>query len=386
MRTIALDLGARETSWCEVRNGVVTGRGVAHGLAALEPLLGAGTEPAQVGFEACRESLHVCDWLSARGHTPVMLDTTRVRQLGVGSHRRKNDRNDAECLAIGLERGYAAKAHVLSPLGRKLREALEVHRALTGARAEWVTHVRGLVAGRGLRLPSCAPEHFAENVRQVQLPVEIRELVEGLLSCIDEVQRRLAEVGVRIDGLLIAQEDVVVERLASVPGVSLMVAAAFISVIDEPQRFRRASEVVAYLGLCPSENSSGGKQRLGSITKRGNGHARAMLVQAAWCVLRSRNTKDPLVHWAHRVSARRGRMRAAVAVARRLARILWAMWRQGTFWDPQGLWREAAKDLQANAEQAAALVRIAQRQAESKLRKQRRVRERTLAAKTESVA
>lgn len=370
MRTIALDLGARETSWCEVNGDKVVARGVVRELDELEAVLVTGK--ARVGFEACREAIHVHHWLADRGHEPVCIDTTRVRAMGIGSHGRKNDRNDAEVLAIALERGYAARAHVLSPVGRQLRENLEVHRVLTQSRARMVVHARGLAAGRGFRLPGCAPEQFTQNVRSIELPAPIEALVHGLLHAIDELHQQLGKVDTRIDELLAEQEDPVVERLASAPGVSLMVSAAYISVVDDPQRFRHASQVPAYLGLCPSERTTGGRQRLGSITKRGNSHARAMLVQAAWCILRSRDTGDPLVHWAHRVSRRRGRMRAAVAVARRLARILWSMWRDGTYYDPRGVWRQAAKGLSANAEEAQQLLLHAQRQSRTKLTRQRR--------------
>jgi len=376
MRNVALDLGAREISWCEVRGGEVIGRGVVHGIEELEPILGQQTPVARVGFEACREALHVHDWMAARGHVPFVFDTTRVRAIGVGSHGRKNDRMDAERLAVALERGYAAEAHVLSAQARKLREALEVHRALVGCRAELVRHARGLAAGRGVRLPPCAIDCFADNVAKLELPEPISVLIAALVSSVRTLQAQLADVDAQIASLLEDAEDPAVERLASVPGVSMMVAAAFIAVIDDPRRFRCASQVVAYLGLCPSERTTGGKQRLGAITKRGNGYARTTLVQAAWCVLRSRATRDPLVHWAHRVARRRGRMRAAVAVARRLARILWRMWRDGTYYDPQGIWRAAAQGAQDQVREANTVLRMAQRQSATKLRKQRRLIER----------
>lgn len=272
MRTLALDLGAQQTSWCEVRNGKVLGRGVIHHLDELEKVLEGGT--ARVGFEACREAVHVHEWLTERGHEAVMIDTTRVRAIGIGSHSRKNDRADAELLALALERDYAAEAYGLSPFGRALREYLEAHRALTQSRAQMVTHVRGLVAGRGMRMASCEPERFVENVRAVELPEAVQGVVQALLFAVQEVQRRLADVDTEIGRLLEEQNDPVVERLASVTGVSLMVAAAFISVIDDPRRFRHASEIVVYLGLCSSKKTTGGRQRLGSITKRGNAYAR----------------------------------------------------------------------------------------------------------------
>jgi transposase len=121
--------------------------------------------------------------------------------------------------------------------------------------------------------------------------------------------------------------------LASVPGVSLLVASAFISAIDDPHRFQKASQVSSYLGLCPREESTGGRHKLGSITKQGNAYARSMLVQSAWSIIRSRDTRDSLVLWARKTAERRGRMRAAVAVARRLARILWSLWCNGCYYD-----------------------------------------------------
>lgn len=117
------------------------------------------------------------------------------------------------------------------------------------------------------------------------------------------------------------------------PRVGLIVAAAFVSVIDEAARFRSAHQVEAYLGLVPGEDSSGGRRKIGSITKQGNAYPRSMLLQAAWCVLRSRDVQDPLQLWGKAVAKRRGNRIGAVAVARRLTGVLWAMWRDGTVYD-----------------------------------------------------
>jgi transposase len=95
-------------------------------------------------------------------------------------------------------------------------------------------------------------------------------------------------------------------------------------VIDEAGRFGDAHSVQAYLGLVPCEDSSGGRRRLGSITKQGNSYARAMLVQAAWSVLRCGDESDPLVRWGHAVGERRGKRIAVIALARRLAGVLWS--------------------------------------------------------------
>ena len=138
-----------------------------------------------------------------------------------------------------------------------------------------------------------------------------------------------------------------------------VVAASFISVVDEADRFRHAHQLESYIGLVPGENSSGSKRRLGAITKEGNSYLRALLVQAAWNILRTKGD-DPLKSWATKVAARRGKKVAVVALARRLVGVLWAMWRDGADYDPRALAREGARGLRQAAremeQQADALV------------------------------
>src|SRR5262249_12042100 len=122
---------------------------------------------------------------------------------------------------------------------------------------------------------------------------------------------------------------------------------AFVSVIDEAKRFRSAHHVESYLGLVPSENTSI-KRRLGAITKQGNSYTRALLVEAAQSVFRLR-ADDPLKRWGERIAQHSGRRKAAVALARRLAGILWAMWRDGTVYNPAKLGLATASGLSAHA-------------------------------------
>jgi transposase len=376
MRTVALDLGKESIDWCEISEGRVVGRGRVVQLAALTSVLGPGTGASVVGFEACRDARHVHDLMVSWGHTPRVFDTTRVRRVaGIGEHGRKNDRLDAEKLAQALERNCVAFAHVLGDEARELRELQEVHRALVSARKRALVHARGILQGRGVRFPSCAAEDFLGKVHSAQLPESLRVLIEPLLVQLGAIEPQLAKVDLRIHELCVGRSDPVAERLASVPGVSLLVAAAFMSAIDDPTRFRNASQVASYLGLCPAEDSSGGRRKLGSITKQGNAYARAMLVQAAWCVVRSRDSSDRLVHWAHRTAQRRGRMRAAVAVARRLSRLLWGLWRHGTFYDPLQHVTAAADDAAAQERQIRAQTR-ARKSGELKLARQRRANQR----------
>ena len=114
MRNVGLDLGARHIAWCEVVDGRVTRRGSVRRLDELEPMLGTATAPARVAFEASREAWHVHDVMVGWEKEPVLLDTTRIRRIGVGQHGRKNDSIDAEAIAMAMDAGRVPVAHVLS--------------------------------------------------------------------------------------------------------------------------------------------------------------------------------------------------------------------------------------------------------------------------------
>ena len=360
MRNVALDLGLRKICFCEVRDGKVVARATVKSIEELEDVLGPETDTAQVAIEACREAWAALTVLEGWGHLPLLVDTTRVKRLGIGDHGRKTDRIDAEVLARAVEQGTLPLAHVLSAASQALRHELGIREALVESRAKIVITARGIVRAMGGKITSCETRRFAQKIRDSDLRAEVKLLLEPLVATLDRLDEQLAVVEVALEKTCIAEETIV--RLATVPGVSKIVAATYVSVIDDAGRFRDAHQVESYLGLVPNESSSGGKRRLGAITKRGNGHARAMLVEAAWGIYR-RGVAEPLGEWVHRVAKRRGAKIAVVALARRLAGILWAMWRDRTVYDASGAADASAKGLrvaaQATSRQAEALARAA---------------------------
>lgn len=357
MRTVALDLGVKKIAYCEIADGAVLRRATVSAVSTLEPLLGPQAPAARVAIEACREAWFVHATLTDWGNEVLLVDTTRSRQMGVGQHRRKTDRIDAEVLARSLERGGIPVAHLLSPHRQELRRQLGVRRALVATRAQYVTTIRGLVREQGEKLPSGDTRYFLGRVRKAALDAKTQKVIEPLLATIELVNVQLAEVDQVLEQL--SQMEPVVSLLTTAPGVGPIVAAAFVSVIDDAGRFRRAHQVEAYLGLVASENTTGGKRRLGSITKQGNGYLRSLLVQASWNILRLGDTNDPLRQWGHALTKRRGKRIAVVALARRLAGVLWAMWRDGTVYDTGLASRTSARGLKIAARkienQAAAL-------------------------------
>jgi transposase len=358
-----LDLGARHIAWCEVVDGKVVRRGSVRRLPELEPLLGPQTAPAQVAFEACREGWHVHDTLQRWGKTPLMLDTTRIRRIGVGHHGRKNDAIDAEAVAIALDTGRVPLAHVLSPERRALRAKLSIRGELVDMRARQVTLLRGLARAAGMLVDSSSTDNFLARLREARLDDATRAPMAPLIATLTVAQEQLALVDAEVAE--IARGDSIIRLCATVPGVAVIVAATFVSVIDEAKRFRNAHAVSAYLGLVPGERTTGGpdKQRLGAITKHGNTHARRMLVQSAWQILRAGDADDPLCRWASNLAKTRGKKIAVVALARKLAGVLWAMWRDGTVYDPRLEARESSKGLRAAAQgkqlRAEAMARVA---------------------------
>jgi transposase len=361
MRNVALDLGAKKIAYCEVLSGKVIDRATVSSLSSLAPMLGPEAEPARVAIEACREAWFVHSRLTEWDNEVLLVDTTRSRTMGIGQHRCKNDWIDAEVMALAVERGGIPLAHLLSPHRQELRRQLNIRRALVETRAQYAMTIRGLAREQGCALRSWDTEQFVANVRKAKLSDAVRATVEPLVAMLEPLEVQLAAVEQRLVDLCATEP--VVAQLMTVPGVGPVVAACFVSVIDEARRFRTAHQVESYLGLVPSEDTTGGKRRLGTITKQSNSYMRAVLVQAAWALLRKPGRSDPLQRWALAIAERRGKRIAVIALARRLAGVLWAIWRDGTVYDSQLVARTGARGLRLAAQsvqyRAAALERAA---------------------------
>ena len=173
------------------------------------------------------------------------------------------------------------------------------------------------------------PRRLATLTVPEPLSAEIAPLLvvmETLNLEIDAADARLAQH---------AADDPVVRRLETVPNLGPVTALSFVATLDRVERFR-GPHPAAYLGLVPGERSSGEQQHRGSITQRGHGRTRWLLVEAAWGMMRHAHPHPAeLRTWTARIAARRGWRVAAVALARRLAGILYAMWRDGTDYQPQ---------------------------------------------------
>jgi transposase len=237
---------------------------------------------------------------------------------------------------------------------------LGVRRALVKTRAGYVASIRSLARAHGESLPACTVHSFAARLRKSQVTPALAALVEPLLVLVEQVNLQLAAVERALDGM--SEAEPVVQLLQTAPGVGAVVSAAVVSVIDDAHRFESAHQVQAYLGLVPSENTSV-QRRLGAITREGNRYLRALLIEAAWSIFKHKNAEDPMRAWALSLAARRGKRVAVVGLARRLVGIMWALWRDGTVYEPARVGLASARGHQEHAQEleikAAALAAAA---------------------------
>lgn len=290
--------------------------------------------PARVLLEASTESEWVARTIEALGHEVIVADPNFAPMYGARTRRIKTDRRDARALAEACRSGTYRHAHRRSDAQRAVTNRLAVRDALVRTRTRYIAVVRAVLRGGGYRVASGEPESFARRVDVLPLPGQLRSTVAPLLAVLKAVNEQIAVCDEAIE--ITAAQDEIVQILETVPGVGTLTAATFRAAVDQSERFHGAHQVEAYLGLVPSELSSGEKQRKGHITKTGNSRTRWMLVQAAHSLLNSRSPETlALREWAKRIEAKRGRRVAIVALARKLAGILFAMMRDRRPFEPR---------------------------------------------------
>jgi transposase len=271
----------------------------------------------------------VAQHLETLGHEVIVADPNYAAMYATRSRRVKTDRRDARTLADACRLGAYHPAHRTSAAQREVRAELAVREALVQTRTRYLSVIRALLRREGIRVPSGSAAAFPRRLQQVAVPPTQAAVVAPLFELLAPLNAAIAAADARLAA------DPVARRLATTPGVGPVTAVAFVATLDDVTRFARPGQVAAYLGLVPRERSSGERQRRGAVTKAGNKRLRWLLVQAAWGVWRDRHAaSQPLRSWAVALAARRGKGVAGVALARRLAGILFALWRDGTTFDP----------------------------------------------------
>ena len=325
MWNIGLDVHQRETQVCILTpEGTVTEHRLPTTRGRLTGYF-APLPPSRGLLESSTESEWVAQCLETLGHTVLVADPSFAPMYG-RRRRSKTDRRDALALAEACASGVYRLAHRLSARQREVRLALGVRQSLVRTRTRWINQIRGRLRSEGLRLARGTPTTFATRVQALALPAPLTTQLTPLLALLPTLTAAIADADQQLATW--AGQDPVTQTLQRVPGIGPLTALAFVAALDDVTRFPTAREVPAYLGLVPRERSSGEVVRRGGISKAGNAQLRWLLVEAAGRVLRSpQPTHAALRAWGEHVAQRRGRRIAVVAVARRLARILYALWR-----------------------------------------------------------
>lgn len=284
----------------------------------------------RVLIESSTESEWVAQHLETMGHAVIVADPNYAAMYGSRSRKVKTDRRDVAALAEACRTGVYRLAHRASATARESRQHLRVRAHCVRQRTATINLLRALLRADGVRLPRGSSERILARLNQLTLPTALATAIAPLREVIAQLHTTIAAADSAVETR--AAHDPVARHLMTAPGVGPIIALAFPAVLDTPVRFggdpARAS---AFLGLVPSEDSSAERRHRGSITKVGPGELRALLVQASWGIWRGRSLAGAALRtWAHALAARRGRRIAIVALARRLSRILYAMWRDGT--------------------------------------------------------
>jgi len=294
------------------------------------------TEPdCEIGMEACTGAHHWGRLLQAKGYRVKLIAPQFVKPY-VKSN--KNDANDAEAICEAMSRPSMRFVEVKSVEQQDIQATHRVRSELISHRTAKGNQIRGLVSEYGLVAPQqmqalrmAIPQWLEDGDNG--LTFRFRSLLNGLWEDLKTLDLRIGELDREIE--LIALNDPVAVRLQTLRGVGPMVATALVAAVGNGQQFANGRQMAASLGLTPRQCSSGDKQRLLGITKRGDSYLRSLLVHGARsAIYAARNKEDRLSQWVTGLATRRHANVAAVALANKTVRMAWAMLRNETEYDP----------------------------------------------------
>lgn len=334
MDHIAIDLGGRESQICirHPNNEVSLERRVP--TATLKVFLQT-LEPSRIILETCAEAFTVAGDAKAAGHDVRVVPATLVRALGVGQRGIKTDVRDARCLSEASVRMELGSVHIPSALSREMKATCTARDALVRSRTLLVNNVRGWLRGQIQHVTSGGTATFPARVRAhcAQHELELPPSIERALLAVEALTEQVAASDQELNWIATHSEEC--RRVMTVPGVGPATAVRFVGALDDVSRFQTAHEVESYFGLTPGEQSSSETTRRTGLTKAGSGAVRWLLVQAAWTALRTR-PHDPMVVWTRQMSERKkNKFIAVVALARKMAGVMFALLRDKSNYQPQ---------------------------------------------------
>ena len=335
---VGLDVSKESTQVCVVD---ADGRVVFEGRAATDPdalarvLARRAPGAERVGLEMGAMASWLWHGLRAHGLPAICIDA-RHAHAALSTRMNKTDRNDARGIAELMRTGWFREVRARSGEAQSLRALLSARAQVLRMRADLQNQVRGLLKERGIRMPRAVGAMVRRRVREaVEGRVAPDDPMAAILAAFLRLHEQLREEQRAMDERIkaAAAGDEATRRLMTVPGVGFVTATCFRHTIDEAGRFSSSSTVGAYLGLTPRRWQSGETDRTGRISKRGSSVMRALLFEAATVLMHRVSRPCALKAWALALAKRIGARRAKVALARKLAVVLHAIWVDGTEFD-----------------------------------------------------
>ena len=285
----------------------------------------ANLEPCLIGMEACGSAHHWARKLQGFGHTVKLMSPQFVKPY---VKTNKNDMADAEAICEAVSRPNMRYVPVKTV---EQQAILSVHRARTGfvkARTAQANQIRGLLSEFGVVI-SQGIHSIMKRIPEILedgengLPGTMRNLLQRLTENLKEMDRQVDELEKQIQ--LWHRENEASGRLAEIPGIGPITASAIVATVGKAREFKNGRQLAAWMGLVPRQNSSGGKQNLLGISKRGDTYLRTLLIHGARSVIRHAKNKADENSWLRKLIARRNKNVAAVALANKNARTIWAL-------------------------------------------------------------
>ena len=332
MLYVGLDIHSKRISICVLTSaGKIMHRSQVKTIDQMMRILEGLSDRFEVCYEASCGYGHFHDLLKPVAARVLVAHPGRLRLIFRSSD--KNDRKDAERLAKLLYLGEAPTVHVPSLDVRTWRELINCRSQVISKRTSAKNSLRSLLRSAGQsapRYPSLWTKKGVAWLRQLELPTPSQQLRRDLLlEEIETLNRQLRRLERELNAR--AQQTPAVSQLRSIPGVGIRTAEAMAAFVDDPHRFAKAKSVGRYFGLVPRQDQSGEKNRLGHITREGAPVVRRLVAEAAWQARRRSPTVRAYFDRIQQDDPHRKKI-AVVATSHYLVRAMWAMLKNGTYW------------------------------------------------------
>lgn len=301
-----------------------------HGKAVLRKKLDRGRmfeffiklQPCSIGMEACGSAHYWARKLVEMGHTVKLMAPQFVKPY---VKTNKNDAADAEAICEAVARPNMRFVPIKTDEQQAVLSLHRVRQGFVKSRTAQANQIRGLLSEFGVIIPqgiANIAKRLPGIMEKSDLPGSFRELLQRLYDFLKELDKQIDELDAKIQQWHRTSETS--RKLAEIPGIGPITATALVASIGDAKSFKNGRQLAAWLGLVPRQHSSGGKSVLLGISKRGDTYLRTLLIHGARAVIRFAGNK-PATNWLNRLLERRSKNVAAVALANKNARIVWAL-------------------------------------------------------------